>query len=106
MHGLWASNLFGDGECKRGVGMLDLPYKLKFTELEHGRCCVLLLPWLLHSRVPPRNALRRMHCREVQDERRECRVHGLWCGYLFGDGRRKRGVGMLDLPYKLKFTEL
>ena len=44
-----------------------------------------------------------MCCRQVQDEQRECRVHGLWCGYLFDDGRRKRGVGMLDLSYKLKF---
>jgi hypothetical protein len=37
---------------------------------------------------------------------RECRVHGLWGNNVFDDGRCKRGVGMLDLSYKLKFTEL
>ena len=33
VYGLCNSNVFDDGECKRGVGMLDLSGELKFTEL-------------------------------------------------------------------------
>ena len=30
-------------------------------------------------------------------------MYGLWNGYLFGDGRRKRGVDMFGLSGELEF---
>ena len=43
-----------------------------------------------------------MRCRQVQGEYRECRVHGLRCGYLFYDGGGVSCINVRFLSCKLE----
>ena len=41
-------------------------------------------------------------CWQVQDDQRERRVHGLWCGYLFYDGGGVSCINVRFLSCKLE----
>jgi hypothetical protein len=103
VHGLWGGHVFGDGGCNNVVGMSGLSFELDFTQLKLNQWCLYLQRRIHGTR---RWCLLGVRCRQVQDGYRECRVHGLWGGHVFGDSGCNNVVGMLGLSFELEFTQL
>ena len=114
MYGLSGGNVFGRPWRKRCVKLRELPVgyvvrcdgrkflhrvqrRRRVTSGEHGLCINVCC-----RDDGTRRLMYDVRGREVQDEQRECRVHGLWASNLFGDCGRKRFVDVFVLSFECK----